>query len=133
MIPNIKPYSFMEHEFEDVQIITIDEVLNNLDTSIQTSVMENEAYKITFDKNGHMSSIISKKNNEEYLSGLGNEVEAFINRGGYFDAWDIKADYAKYKVPYDSVTSMCVLDSKTLKVMKITRKIKTQYLLNMWF
>lgn len=124
MIPNIKPYSFMEHEFEDVQIITIDEVLNNLDTSIQTSVMENEAYKITFDKNGHMSSIISKKNNEEYLSGLGNEVEAFINRGGYFDAWDIKADYAKYKVPYDSVTSICVLDSKTLKVMKITRKIK---------
>jgi alpha-mannosidase len=54
------------------------------------SILENEFYRIEFDKsNGLIKRIYDKRNSKEVLSGYGNFLQLFGDKPPYWDAWDI--------------------------------------------
>ncbi|MBD2076709.1 alpha-mannosidase [Phormidium sp. FACHB-592] len=63
-------------------------------------VLENEFLRVIVDsKTGDLASIFDKIHQREVLNGLGNELQAFEDKGQYWDAWNIDPKYAQYPLP----------------------------------
>lgn len=58
---------------------------------------ENNKYKITFGKDGYITSIYDKTREREILKGRSNVFQIFEDLPGHFDAWDIDPDFEKHK------------------------------------
>ena len=57
-------------------------------------VLENDFLRATVDPvTGDLASIYDKQNQREVLSGSGNQLQAFEDKGQYWDAWNIDPDY----------------------------------------
>lgn len=59
--------------------------------------LENTCLKVEIDHaSGALSSLYDKQQQREMLKGAGNELQAFSDRGQYWDAWNIAPDYQEH-------------------------------------
>ena len=70
-------------------------------------ILENETLRVVVDpETGDLSSVFDKINQREVLSGAGNQLQAFQDRGQYWDAWNIDPNYAEHPLPRSRLKSL---------------------------
>lgn len=102
--------------------ITDDTVSN--DVILADRYVENIFYKITFDNNGNICSLIDKRQNKEYVKNgeVINRIQIFEDYPRAYDAWEL-TDYYKQKCTnLDYVSSFEQIESEVAKGFKIVRK-----------
>ena len=63
-------------------------------------VLDNQRLRVTVDpQTGNLSSVFDKQQQREILSRPGNQLQAWDDRGQYWDAWNIDPHYAKHPLP----------------------------------
>ncbi|NJO27604.1 MAG: alpha-mannosidase [Richelia sp. SL_2_1] len=63
-------------------------------------ILENEYLRVTVDEQtGELNSVFDKLNHREILCGSGNQLQAFTDKGQYWDAWNIDPNYAEHILP----------------------------------
>ena len=76
-------------------------------TSEENWVLENECLRVVVDPNtGDLSRVFDKIHQREVLSGAGNQLQAFQDKGQYWDAWNIDPDYTQHPLPPTQLKSM---------------------------
>jgi alpha-mannosidase len=82
----------------------------------QEFVLENEYLKVIIDpKTGDISSIFDKNHQREVLKNGGNQLQAFEDKGQYWDAWNIDPNYAQYPLPPAQLKSIEYLEQGALQ------------------
>ncbi|WP_081942751.1 alpha-mannosidase [Myxosarcina sp. GI1] len=95
----------------------------NLDINLDYR-LENEYLKVAVNsQTGDLDSTYDKVNQREILSGAGNKLQAFTDKGQYWDAWNIDPDYEQYPLPNAKLESIQWLDQG--KLQQRIRVIKT--------
>ncbi|MGD1910357.1 MAG: alpha-mannosidase, partial [Rivularia sp. (in: cyanobacteria)] len=62
--------------------------------------LENEYLRVVIDEQtGDLKSVFDKVNDRSVLSGNGNQLQAFTDKGQYWDAWNIDPNYAEHILP----------------------------------
>ena len=75
-------------------------------------VLENEKLRVVVNpETGDLSSVYDKINRREVIRGAGNQLQAFQDRGQYWDAWNIDPNYAQYPLPPTQLQSIQWLES----------------------
>lgn len=70
-------------------------------------VLENAALRVVVDpETGDLSSIFDKIEEREILKDHGNQLQAFQDRGQYWDAWNIDPNYAQHPLPETELKSI---------------------------
>ncbi|HEY9820320.1 MAG TPA: glycoside hydrolase family 38 C-terminal domain-containing protein, partial [Candidatus Sericytochromatia bacterium] len=70
-------------------------------------VLENELLRAVVDPNtGDLNSVFDKIYQREVLSGAGNQLQAFQDKGQYWDAWNIDPNYAQHPLPPTQLKSI---------------------------
>ena len=70
-------------------------------------VLENERLRVVVDPNtGDLSSVFDKLQQREVLNSPGNQLQAFQDRGQYWDAWNIDPNYAQHALPSTQLKSI---------------------------
>ncbi|MCT7984365.1 alpha-mannosidase [Laspinema sp. A4] len=63
-------------------------------------ILETDQLRVIIDpKTGNLSSIYDKINNWEILKEPGNQLQAFTDKGQYWDAWNIDPNYNQHPLP----------------------------------
>ena len=76
-------------------------------TSEENWVLENEYLRVVVDPNtGDLSRVFDKIHQREVLSGAGNQLQAFQDKGQYWDAWNIDPDYTQHPLPPTQLKSI---------------------------
>ena len=65
-------------------------------------------------KTGCISSLIEKATQTETFSAPGNQLQAFQDKGQYWDAWNIDPDYAKHPLPKPELQSVQWLENGSI-------------------
>jgi alpha-mannosidase len=79
-------------------------------------VLENELLRVVVDPNtGDLTSIFDKIHQREVLSGSGNQLQAFEDKGQYWDAWNIDPNYAQHPLPPSQLKSIQWIDRRILR------------------
>jgi alpha-mannosidase len=79
-------------------------------------VLENEYLKVTVNsETGDLDSIFDKINQKEILSAAGNQLQAFVDRGQYWDAWNINPNYEQHSLAPTQLKSIACLDNGILQ------------------
>lgn len=88
-------------------------------------VLENEVLRVVIDlETGDLSSIFDKTNRREVLKGAGNQLQAFQDRGQYWDAWNIDPNYAQHPLPPTQLKSIQWLECGPLQWrVRVVRKL----------
>lgn len=85
--------------------------------------LENQYLKIVVNPNtGNLDSIFDRINNQELLSGQGNELQAFEDQGQYWDAWNIDPEYEQKQLPPTELQSIAWINTGLtdgIRVVKI--------------
>lgn len=90
---------------------------------IGDNIIENEVLKVTYDKDGFITSVFDKENNREALNGRGNEISVFIDKCLHETAWNLEQNYEKKKWVLSTAESVEITESNPVRaVLKITRK-----------
>ena len=100
---------------------------NKPDLKTQPYILENQYLKIVVNLDtGNLDSIFDKKNNKEILSGSGNELQAFEDKGQYWDAWNIDPDYEQKQIHNIELKSIEWLEQgeirQTIRIIKQLNK-----------
>jgi alpha-mannosidase len=87
--------------------------------------LENQYLKVIINPNtGNIDSIYDKTNQKEILSAPGNQLQAFTDRGQYWDAWNIDPEYQQKPLPPAKLTSIQWLENNALKqTIRVVRVI----------
>jgi len=92
---------------------------------IENGVVENDAYRLTFDENYNVVSLIEKANGSEIVPAgkLCNRLIAYEDRAFNHEAWDVKS-YFREKFWYvDDVQSAKVIEQGAVRtVLRVVRK-----------
>lgn len=72
------------------------------------AILENQNLRIKIDsKTGNLTSIYDKNNNREISSKAGcNQIQAFTDKGQYWDGWNIDPNYEQNPLPSPTLTSI---------------------------
>lgn len=63
-------------------------------------VLENAVLRVVVDSNtGDLEQVYDKQQDRDVLSGPGNHLQFFTDKGQYWDAWNIDPDYAQHQLP----------------------------------
>ena len=63
-------------------------------------VLENEFLRVAIDPNtGNIASLVDKIHQREMLSAPGNQLQAFADKGQYWNAWNIDPNYFEHPLP----------------------------------
>ncbi|MBP0031177.1 alpha-mannosidase [Roseofilum sp. Guam] len=95
--------------------------------------LKNESLEVTLDPaTGDILELCDRPNHRSVLRGLGNQLQAFVDQGQYWDAWNIDPDYQKFPLPPTQLESMDWESYgelvKTIKVVRTIGQSKiTQY------
>lgn len=92
--------------------------------SADKNSLENIRYKITFDENGNIVSIIDKKHNREIVqeNRFLNAIEVYENIPYCYDAWEISEYYKDKCMPLVSKEDITVEKGANFAEIKVTRK-----------
>ena len=88
-------------------------------------VVENAYYKLKFDKNYNISSLIEKGSGNEIIPAgkLGNRLMAYEDRAFCFEAWDVKSYFREKFWHIDDVQSAEVIEQGAVRtVLRVQRK-----------
>ena len=70
-------------------------------------VLENKFIKASIDPlTGRITSLIEKHTQREVFTAPGNQLQIFRDQSGYWDAWNIAADYEKHPLPQPKLISI---------------------------
>jgi alpha-mannosidase len=88
-------------------------------------VLENEFLTVSIDpQTGDLSQIFDKQNQRQVLCGAGNPLEAFVDQGQYWDAWNIDPEYAKQPLPAAELVEIRSIAQNRLETrIQVSRKI----------
>ncbi|WP_121969948.1 alpha-mannosidase [Leptolyngbya sp. BC1307] len=79
---------------------------------LEQYILENEFLKATLDpKTGCIASLVEKITQTEALSASSNQLQAFQDKGQYWDAWNIDPDYANHPLPAPKLQSIRWLEN----------------------
>ena len=79
-------------------------------------ILENDYLKVAInDKTGDINSIYDKQKQLEILSGAGNKLEAFEDKGQYWDAWNIDPEYEQKQLPDTELKKIAWLEDGAIK------------------
>jgi alpha-mannosidase len=86
-------------------------------------VLENNYLKITINsETGDLDSIYDRQADKEIIKPGGNRLQAFVDKGQYWDAWNIDPNYEQYPLPPAKLKSIQWLDrgelEQRIKVIK---------------
>ncbi len=85
-------------------------------------VLENNRYRILFDDDGNMISLIDKWNKREVLRGTSNRIVSYMCRPGYFESWDIVPEFEYHNEEAQCVERICIVEEgdlvQTIKISK---------------
>ncbi|XGV96341.1 MAG: alpha-mannosidase [Leptolyngbya sp. BL-A-14] len=75
-------------------------------------VLENEFLRVTVDpETGDLASVFDKTYQREVLNGFGNQLQAFEDKGQYWDAWNIDPEYAQHQLPPATLLTLEVMQN----------------------
>ncbi len=78
--------------------------------------LENKYLKVIINSHtGNIDSIYDKINRKEILREAGNQLQAFEDKGQYWDAWNIDPEYEQHPLPVIELTSIQWLDRGELQ------------------
>ncbi|NER27177.1 MAG: alpha-mannosidase [Symploca sp. SIO1C4] len=88
-------------------------------------VLENEVLRVVVNPDtGDLSSIFDKIRQREVLSGAGNQLQAFEDKGQYWDAWNINPNYAQHPLPPTQLQSIKWLERGYLRQrLRVVRQL----------
>ncbi|MBF2020440.1 MAG: alpha-mannosidase [Hydrococcus sp. C42_A2020_068] len=85
-------------------------------TSHQNFILENEKLRVIINpETGDLNSIFDKIARREILKGAGNQLQAFEDKGQYWDAWNIDPNYAQHPLPPARLKSIEYLECGPLQ------------------
>ncbi len=87
-------------------------------------ILENKYLTVKVNpETGDLDSIYDQINQKEILSGQGNQLQAFTDKGQYWDAWNIDPEYEQKALPAATLKSIQCLDNgkiqQTIRVIRI--------------
>jgi alpha-mannosidase len=93
--------------------------------SNRSPILDNEYLKVIINsQTGDIESIFDKINNREILKGAGNQLQAFQDKGQYWDAWNIDPNYELHPLPPTKLKSIQWLDDGILqKRIRVIRQL----------
>ncbi|MEP0910745.1 alpha-mannosidase [Leptolyngbya sp. GB1-A1] len=81
--------------------------LSNSPVACEEYLLENEFLQATIDpQTGDIARLYDKSSQREVLKGAGNQLQAFRDRGQYWDAWNIDPNYASHPLPATELTEI---------------------------
>ncbi|AFZ37786.1 Alpha-mannosidase [Stanieria cyanosphaera PCC 7437] len=88
-------------------------------------ILENQYLKVKVNPTtGDLDSLFDKTNQKEILQGAGNQLQAYRDRGQYWDAWDIDPNYQQYPLPPAELIAIEWLDYGTIQQrLRVIRKL----------
>ena len=72
---------------------------------------------------GNLDSIFDLVNNREILSAQGNQLQAFEDKGQYWDAWNIDPDYEQKRIPETELISIEWIKTGLSEAIRVVRKL----------
>ena len=95
------------------------------DVKTDSLTLENEFLCVTVDPTtGDLSSVFDKVNQVEVLKHLGNQLQAFEDKGQYWDAWNIDSNYQNSPLPACTLVSIDNLFYGSLETrIRVRRRI----------
>ncbi|MEO1428871.1 MAG: alpha-mannosidase [Cyanobacteria bacterium J06633_8] len=79
-------------------------------------ILENEFLQVIIDEaTGELNSVFDKLNNRQVLCANGNQLQAFTDKGQYWDAWNIDPNYADNVLPPFTLKSIEWLEQGLLQ------------------
>ncbi|MEX0269301.1 alpha-mannosidase [Leptolyngbyaceae cyanobacterium UHCC 1019] len=111
------------HGYRSYWIYEIEPISADFDH--ESYVLENEYLHITVNPaTGDLVSIYDKQNRREVLSGVGNQLQAFEDKGQYWDAWNIDPNYENYPLPPTELQEIMWLEKSPVRsCLQVTRKL----------
>lgn len=93
----------------------------------QNFILENQYLIVKVNPNtGELNSLYDKINHKEILSAPGNQLQAFTDKGEYWDAWNIDREYEQKQLPPATLKSIQWLENgtiqQTIRVVKVIGK-----------
>ena len=89
----------------------------------KTYKLEDYYFKVIIDaETGDIESIYDNKNNKEILSGSGNELQFFEDKGQYWDAWNIDPEYERKRLPNAKLESIEWIIAGLYKGIRVVKK-----------
>ncbi|MFP4007777.1 MAG: alpha-mannosidase, partial [Spirulinaceae cyanobacterium] len=87
--------------------------------------LENQSLKIEIEaKTGEIASLFDKSNQKQVLTAPGNQLQAFTDKGQYWDAWNIAPDYEQNPLPPSQLLSISWQERGELRQsIRVVRKI----------
>ena len=93
---------------------------------IENYTLENNLLKASIDPNtGHITSLIEKSTQRETFSQPGNQLQAFEDKGQYWDAWNIAPDYTNHPLPSPTLQAI-----EWLETGPVQQKLRVTYRIN---
>ncbi len=88
-------------------------------------ILENEILRVLVDPHtGDLSSVFDKIHQREVLSGPGNQLQAFQDKGQYWDAWNIDPNYTQHPLPPTALNSIQWLEKGALcSSLRVVRQL----------
>lgn len=97
-------------------------------TSVATAppyVLENAFLRVEVDAGtGNLTRLFDKQQQWEVFKGAGNQLQAFIDKGQYWDAWNIDPNYAAYPLPPLELKAIAWVEQNPLRSrLRVTRQL----------
>ncbi len=87
-------------------------------------VLENQYLKVIVNSDtGDLDSIYDRINNREILRDSGNTIQAFEDRGQYWDAWNIDPEYEQNQLPETELESIEWINNELIKSIRVVKKL----------
>lgn len=130
IIKNITGYGFKSIRISDDFPVTLIEEKDLLSLALYknyfNTILENDYYRLEFNKDGILESIYDKEFSCNILKESGEGLEVFYDRPGYFDSWDISNYYENNKIKIEKVNEIEILEENPLyKTIKISYSFKS--------
>ncbi|NER51641.1 MAG: hypothetical protein F6J92_34370 [Symploca sp. SIO1A3] len=103
---------------------------NNKQQTTKDFILENQFLRVVVDpKTGDLSSVFDKIQQREVLSGSGNQLQAFQDKGQYWDAWNIDPNYEQYPLPPTKLQTIQWIEQGVLRSrVRVVRQLgKSQF------
>ncbi|MBE9179767.1 alpha-mannosidase [Oculatella sp. LEGE 06141] len=94
---------------------------------VATLELENDYLHVRIDPaTGDIAQMVDKVRQRSVLNGAGNQLQAFQDKGQYWDAWNIDPNYADHPLPSATLQAICYQTHGSLETrLGVTRQLGT--------